>query len=100
MRAILVIVLCFGFGASAFAASPEKVMDKADERCQRAVTMWVDANWGRRKNGAAKDLNETHAEFNARGWDVVSVESYIENSDLEGFFVTYTRKHAPRCIKE
>jgi|GEM_PF-4025118 hypothetical protein len=34
-------------------------------------------------------MTELHARYYAKGWVVIDVEPYLENSDLEGFFVTY-----------
>ena len=56
-----------------------------------AVTLWVDATWGFRHQGAANDLTHAHQAFAAQGYKVVSVEPYIENGDLQGFFVTYQK---------
>ena len=55
------------------------------------MTIWVDATWGFRNQGAANDLTRAHAAFAARGYKVVSVQPYIENGDLQGFFVTYQK---------
>ena len=68
--------------------------DQAAEAARQglpAVTIWVDATWGFRNQGAANDLTEAHRAFAAHGYRVLDVEPYIENGDLEGFFVTYQR---------
>jgi hypothetical protein len=51
----------------------------------------VDATWGFRHQGAANDLTRAHKAFAAQGYKVVSVAPYIENGDLQGFFVTYQK---------
>ena len=56
-----------------------------------AVTVFVDATLGFRKNHMAKKLTQSHAEYAARGYHVVDLEAYNENGDLVGFFVTYAR---------
>ena len=56
-----------------------------------AVTIWVDASWGFRNQGAANNLTKAHSAFAARGYKVESVQPYIENGDLQGFFVTYQK---------
>ena len=56
------------------------------------MTIWVDASWGFRKSGAANDLSAAHKAFYAAGYHVVSVQPYIENGDLQGFFVTYEKR--------
>ena len=77
--------------AGIFSKSPAKSAEEAAAAAMPAVTIFVDATWGFRKQGAANGLSEAHAAFYARGYHVVSVEPHIENADLVGFFVTYER---------
>lgn len=77
--------------AGLFGTSPEKAAVQAAEQHLPAVTLWVDASWGFRKQGAANDLSRAHQAFAAQGYRVVDVAPYIENGDLQGFFVTYQR---------
>lgn len=77
--------------AALFQKSPEKTAEDAHRAGMVAVTVWVDASWGFRKQGAANDLSAAHQAFTARGYRVASVEPYVENGDLEGFFVTYQK---------
>ena len=55
-------------------------------------TIYVDVTFGMRKDVAAKELNEAHAAFVARGFEPVAVTAHEENGDLQGFFVTYRRR--------
>lgn len=95
-RALLVIciALCTALPAQArlFGKSPEKTAAEAAQQNSPAVTIWVDATWGFRNQGAANNLTEAHRAFYARGYRVVSVQPYIENGDLQGFFVTYEKR--------
>ena len=68
--------------------------DQSDEPKPCAVTVYIDADLGSRKKGAAKRINESHAEQQARGYIFVDLEIYIEDGDMEGFFVTYAK---PDC---
>ena len=77
--------------ARIFGKSPEKSAEEAVTQQLQAVTIWVDASWGFRNKGAANDLSAAHRAFYQRGYRVVSVEPYIENGDLQGFFVTYEK---------
>lgn len=77
--------------AAVFAKSPERSAEDAQRQGMVAVTIWVEASWGFRKQGAANDLSDAHRAFTARGYRVASVEPYIENGDLQGFFVTYQK---------
>lgn len=77
--------------AALFGRSPEASAEEAARADMAAVTIWVDASWGFRRQGAANDLSRAHQAYAARGYKVASVEPYIENGDLEGFFVTYQK---------
>jgi hypothetical protein len=92
MKKLLLAFALLAPGPAAFAADLESIATHAQATQQPAVTVWVSSTWGFRKQGAAKELNEVHRLFGAHGYEVVSVEPYIENGDLQGFFVTYRRK--------
>lgn len=77
--------------AALFAKKPETSAEEAARANLAAATIWVDASWGFRNQGAANSLSRAHQAFAARGYKVVSVEPYIENGDLQGFFVTYQK---------
>ena len=77
--------------AALFARSPEASAEEASRAGMLAATIWVDASWGFRKQGAANDLSAAHRAYTSRGYRVASVEPYIENGDLQGFFVTYQK---------
>ncbi len=75
--------------ASLFGKSPDEAAQEAVNEHLGAVTIWVDASWGFRKQGAANSLSRAHQAFISHGYKVVDVSPYIENGDLQGFFVTY-----------
>ena len=77
--------------AALFGKSPERAAEQAASDNAPATTIWVDASWGFRNQGAANDLTRAHKAFAARGYKVADVEPYIENGDLQGFFVTYQK---------
>ena len=77
--------------AGLFGKSPTQAAADAQREQMPAVTIWVDASWGFRKSGAANDLSATHKAFYDAGYHVVDVQPYIENGDLQGFFVTYEK---------
>lgn len=37
-------------------------------------------------------MSKKHSEYTVNGWKFVDMETYIENSDLEGFFLAYSRE--------
>jgi hypothetical protein len=77
--------------AGLFGKKPELSAEEAARANLSAVTIWVDASWGFRNQGAANSLSKAHQAFATHGYKVVSVEPYIENGDLQGFFVTYQK---------
>jgi hypothetical protein len=92
MKKLLLVLALLAASPAALADSLEKIAAEAQASQQPAVTVWVASTWGFRTQGSATRLNEAHRVFAAHGYEVISVEPYIENSDLEGFFVTYRRK--------
>ncbi|MEO5565590.1 MAG: hypothetical protein ABIR05_02880 [Luteimonas sp.] len=91
LPACLVAIPATPAHAAIFKKSPEKAAAEAANAGASAVTIWVDATWGFRNQGAANDLSRAHKAFADQGYKVVSVAPYIENGDLEGFFVTYQK---------
>jgi len=59
--------------------------------CQESKTIWRDASRFSRKNNAAENMSKKHDEYTQGGWKFADMETYIENGDLEGFFLTYSR---------
>lgn len=95
MRQLILAVLLAGSAsfvpaqAGLFDKKPEDAAREAMQAGMTAATVWVDASWGFRNQGAANELSDTHQAFAKHGYRVVSVDPYIENGDLQGFFVTY-----------
>ncbi len=92
-RIVLAVLLACSLPAHAglFDKNPDKAAEQAARANLMAATIWVDASWGFRNQGAANSLSQAHQAFGTRGYKVVSVEPYIENGDLQGFFVTYQK---------
>ena len=88
---VLAVLAAPAVQASLFGKSPERSAQDAVQANLAAVTIWVDSTWGFRRQGAANALSDAHQAFATRGYKVVSVEPYIENGDLQGFFVTYQK---------
>ena len=95
MKKLLLALALLAASPAVLAESLDVTAAQAKASQQPAITVWIASTWGFRKQGTAKDLNEAHRVFGAHGYEVVSVESYIENGDLEGFFVTYRLRQAP-----
>ena len=90
---LLAVLLACALPAHAglFDKKPEDSAAEAQRAGMQAATIWVDASWGFRNQGAANALSRAHQAFATRGYKVQSVEPYIENGDLQGFFVTYQK---------
>ena len=90
---LLAVLLACALPAHAglFDKKPEDAAAEAQRAGMQAATIWVDASWGFRNQGAANSLSRAHNAFAQHGYKVVSVEPYIENGDLQGFFVTYQK---------
>lgn len=93
------LVLC---AALVFAGSPSWAQQDDDDAstegpkaCPRlqASTVFVPDKTGSRQKGSASRLSEQHRLAQDQGWDFADLEVYIEDGDLQGFFVTYTRPH-------
>ena len=79
---------------SALAKSFDKQAKQASEDRLAALTIFVDATFGNRTAGAAKNLTRAHQAFARHGYALIGVETYAENGDLVGFFVSYRRAAA------
>ncbi len=73
------------FMVCAVALNPAQAKDKVPA----AKTVFIDVVFGMRKDSAARRLSKSHAEFAEDGYRLLSIESFTENGDLQGFFVTY-----------
>jgi len=89
--AIAVVAVATPAQAALFEKKPEIAAQETAAANLPAVTIWIDASWGFRNQGAANNLTKAHSAFAAHGYKVVSVQPYIENGDLQGFFVTYQK---------
>lgn len=59
--------------------------------CEESKTIFRDVSRFGRKRSAAKNMSTKHTEYTQNGWRFADMETYLENSDLEGFFLTYSR---------
>ena len=66
----------------------------ADDKDAKATikTVFVD---GHGQSSMADKVNKVHADMAAKVWKFVDLDIYIENEDMQGFFVTYVREPAP-----
>ncbi len=91
---ILTMALALAFGAilgGIGVASTSAAEPAVHAGASGAKTIFVGVHLLGRRKGAAKKLNQLHAEQAAEGWRYANMQAWVENGDLEGFFVTYTR---------
>ncbi len=60
--------------------------------CEESKTIFRDASRFSRKGNGASNMTKKHNEYTTNGWKFVDMEIYTENSDMEGFFLTYSRE--------
>jgi hypothetical protein len=89
---LLTAALATGSAVAATQGQYDKKAAEVARSGQQTVSIYVDVDWGARKNGSAGELNQAHQAFNANGYQVIDVVGYTENGDLQGFFVTYARR--------
>ncbi|NND44480.1 MAG: hypothetical protein HKN58_04090 [Xanthomonadales bacterium] len=65
--------------------------DEPAVACEEAMTVFHDVSRIGRKDRAAANMTRRHADMAEEGWRFADSEPYIENSDLEGLFITYVR---------
>ena len=75
-------------------SSPLSAQATPTATCQEAKTIWRDSSRFSRRKFGAENMTEKHDEYPRAGWKFADMETYIENGDLEGFFLTYTREIA------
>ena len=65
--------------------------DAASRTCEESVTVFQDVSRIGRKDRLAANITRRHREMNAEGWRFVDMEIYVENADIEGAFLSYSR---------
>lgn len=91
---LVAAVTAWGLGSLALADEDQQYLGPANAAgspCQESITVFQDVSRLGRRDGAAKNMTEKHAEMARSGWRFADMEVYVENGDLEGFFLTYTR---------
>ncbi len=81
--AVIMVLLAY----SVVSHAADKVVEQSTPGA--GLTVYMDISVMGRKARAAKRMTELHREHFAKGWEVIDVEPYVENGDLQGFFITY-----------
>jgi hypothetical protein len=85
----ILLASCLITSAGVFAK--EDTEQRKGSSFQDTKTVFMDIGAMNRRKGAAKKLSKLYAEEARDGWRVIDLELYIEDSDLEGFFITFAR---------
>lgn len=85
--AVALVGGCAGIGATHMATAQASESSNS----ANAITVFVDATYGFRKDHMARKLTKSHAEYAVKGYHFAQMVGYNENGDLQGFFVTYVR---------
>jgi hypothetical protein len=96
MNRTLITLLALGLAAPTGYAADDEDADSAKPKpcpATQASTVFVPDKAGNRQKGSAEKLREAHTNAQNQGWEFKDLEIYIEDGDLQGFFVTYTRPH-------
>lgn len=97
MRKLFFLILLMALtGNTAFAQKDDAdAATPGPQKCARmqASTVFIPDKAVSRKKGSAGKLTESHRNAEKQGWDFDEMSIYIEDGDLQGFFVTYTRPH-------
>ena len=89
--------LCFVLGLTLFSlpALSEEVPAQTSRATVEFKTVFVGVSAFNRRKGAAKKLTGLYAAEAEAGWRLSDLDLYIEDNDLEGFFVTFERDRLP-----
>lgn len=87
---MMVLLVAMTFSSASLAKQNEAQIARAKNLS--AVTIYVDISGFSRKNSAAQKLTKLHQIFAKEGYELISVDIYTENADLQGFFVSYKRE--------
>lgn len=93
--ATLMLISSLAATAQAQTGDDDDASTPGPQRCPKtqASTVFVPDKTGSRKEGSAERLSETHRTAQDQGWDFADLEVYLEDGDLQGFYVTYVRPH-------
>ncbi len=92
MKALLMMT-CLMISFAGWAnPNPQKLAAETAEKDLAAITVYWDVNLFSRKKLAAKNMTELHQAFSDQGYELLTINPYTENSDLQGFFISYKKR--------
>ena len=92
---MIAVLASFLVSTALWANEDDDASTPGPDQCPKtqASTIFVADKTGARQDGSAKKISEAHDTAEAQGWEYHDLQIYIENGDLQGFFITYTREH-------
>ncbi|MBL4659224.1 MAG: hypothetical protein JKY19_02630 [Alcanivoracaceae bacterium] len=90
----IIMLILLSLVTNNVSAKSKNAAQKARKNNLSAVTVFMDISIISRKNNAAKKLTKLHSEFANEGYELLSIEVYTENGDLQGFYVSYKQQKA------
>ena len=92
LSTLSLLLLVIPVAVVASKAEPPAATAEEQALCAEAITVFQDVSGMGRKDRAAKNMTKRHSEMAEDGWQFADMEVYTENGDLEGFYLSYTRK--------
>jgi hypothetical protein len=95
MRLLSIGLISFALASSPAFAKKEKAEEEIPAKCGelQAHTVFLKDKAGNRQKGSAELISEQHKLAEKGGWNFDEMAIYIEDGDLQGFFITYSRPH-------
>ena len=95
MRLLSIGLISFALASSPAFAKEEKAEEEIPAKCGelQAHTVFLKDKAGNRQKGSAELISEQHKLAEKGGWNFDEMAIYIEDGDLQGFFITYSRPH-------
>lgn len=97
MIRLTIATICLALASSVAAANKDDAdaVTPGPGKCPKlqASTIFIPDKSFSRKKGSAKNISESHKNAESQGWNFDEMSIYIEDGDLQGFYVTYTREH-------
>ncbi len=93
MKEKTLIAVMFGLlaGIALAQSGGLSAQDRNAPECEETMTIFQDVSRVGRKDRAASNMTRWHSEVALERWKFADMEVHIENGDIEGFYLSYTR---------
>ena len=90
-RALIAVIFGLLAGMALARSGDLSAQDRNAPECEETMTIFQDVSRVGRKDRAAGNMTRRHSEVAPERWKFADMEVYVENGDLEGFYLSYTR---------